>query len=378
MAIFLMILKIIGIILLCILGLILLILLLVLFAPFHYKMAAEYVDESGDYGADVSVRWLFIKLMADIAKGQKLDYTLNIFGIQIYPKKPKKRKETDKKQRENVIPEESQSDEIIIAEALPEADEKEKPLPEEKGIEVKDADNEVLKEKANEFKDAEKEELSEKALDVKNTDKKVISDKALDVKNTDKKVISDKALEVKDTEKKVLKKNAFDIKSTKLRENKTTADEVVKKKGFSEIDPGDPVDKLDEIINSIADKMHKASKKVSHIEQFLDKPYTQKTIKRGKKILARLLKSVKPKKSRGWVHYGLSNPADTGMILGKMSMFFPIYGKWLQVQPDFEYQTIEGNLNLKGRIYLGPIAIPGLIMVLGKDFKKTKSLAEKI
>lgn len=41
-------------------------------------------------------------------------------------------------------------------------------------------------------------------------------------------------------------------------------------------------------------------------------------------------------------------------------------------------ETIEGNLNLKGRIYLGPIAIPGLIMVLGKDFKKTKSLAEKI
>ena len=356
-------------------------------------MAAEYVDESGDYGADVSVRWLFIKLMADIAKGQKLDYALKIFGIQIYPKKPKKRKETDKKQRENVIPEESQSDEIIIAEELPEADEKEKLLPEEKGIEVKDADNEVLKEKANEFKDAEKEELSEKALDVKNTDKKVISekaldvkntdkkvisDKALDVKNTDKKVISDKALEVKDTEKKVFKENAFDIKSTKLRENKTTIDEAVKKKGLSEIDPGAPVDKLDEIINSIADKMHKASKKVSHIEQFLDKPYTQKTIKRGKKILARLLKSVKPKKSRGWVHYGLSNPADTGMILGKMSMFFPIYGKWLQVQPDFEHQTIEGNLNLKGRIYLGPIAIPGLIMVLGKDFKKTKSLAEKI
>lgn len=326
-------------------------------------MAAEYVDESGDYGADVSVRWLFIKLMADIAKGQKLDYALKIFGIQIYPKKPKKRKETDKKQRENVIPEERQSDEIIIAEELPEADEKEKLLPEEKGIEVKDADNEVLKEKANEFKDAEKEELSEKALDVKNTDKKVISDKAL---------------EVKGTEKKVLKENAFDIKSTKLRKNKTTTDEAVKKKGLSEIDPGAPVDKLDEIINSIADKMHKASKKVSHIEQFLDKPYTQKTIKRGKKILARLLKSVKPKKSRGWVHYGLSNPADTGMILGKMSMFFPIYGKWLQVQPDFEYQTIEGNLNLKGRIYLGPIAIPGLIMVLGKDFKKTKSLAEKI
>ena len=61
MAVFLTILKILGIVLLCIIGLILLIVLLVLFAPIRYKLKGAYGEE---IGGELKVRWLFASVVA--------------------------------------------------------------------------------------------------------------------------------------------------------------------------------------------------------------------------------------------------------------------------------------------------------------------------
>ena len=90
MAIFLTVLKILGIVILCILGLVLLILLLVLFCPFRYTVGGEMYDE---VRADASVRWLFIKVLVDYTKEKGLVYKLKLLGIPIYSSDKEKRPE---------------------------------------------------------------------------------------------------------------------------------------------------------------------------------------------------------------------------------------------------------------------------------------------
>ena len=125
-------------------------------------------------------------------------------------------------------------------------------------------------------------------------------------------------------------------------------------------------------------KVNDAKKKVDHIMQFLDRDYVQRTISRILKILKILLKTIKPKKSKGYIHFGMSSPADTGDMLGKISAFYPLYGKWLNINPDFDYKVIEGDLNIKGRIRLYHIAFPVVWMLIGRDFRRTYKLAKKI
>ena len=119
-------------------------------------------------------------------------------------------------------------------------------------------------------------------------------------------------------------------------------------------------------------------KKLDHVDQFLDKVYVQKTIKRAFKIIKRLFGTIKPKKSKGYIHMGLGSAADTGMILGKLAAFYPLYGRWLTIEPDFYYKVIEGDIDIKGRIYLFRFVGPALGMVLTPSFWKTIKLAKKI
>ena len=109
-----------------------------------------------------------------------------------------------------------------------------------------------------------------------------------------------------------------------------------------------------------------------------DKPFTQKTITRGKKLIATIFKSVKPKKSRAFIRFGMSNAAATGEMLGKLCWLYPFCYKWLILQPDFYEKGFEGDIDISGRIRLGFIIIPALFFVISRDFRRTYKLAKKI
>ena len=118
--------------------------------------------------------------------------------------------------------------------------------------------------------------------------------------------------------------------------------------------------------------------KVDHVLQFLDRDYVERTIKRVLNIVKRLFGTIKPKKSKGYLHMGLKSSADTGMMLGKIAAFYPMYGRWLTIEPDFYNKVIEGEIDIKGRIYLFRVVGPVLRMALTRDFWRTYKLAKKI
>lgn len=64
----------------------------------------------------------------------------------------------------------------------------------------------------------------------------------------------------------------------------------------------------------------------------------------------RLLKHIFPRRIKGWVHFGTSDPALTGELLGGLSILFAMYGQGVRVTPDFEQEILEGELEVKGHL----------------------------
>lgn len=64
----------------------------------------------------------------------------------------------------------------------------------------------------------------------------------------------------------------------------------------------------------------------------------------------RLLKHICPRRIKGWVHFGTSDPALTGELLGGLSIFFAMCGQGVRVTPDFEREVLEGELEIKGHL----------------------------
>ena len=92
----------------------------------------------------------------------------------------------------------------------------------------------------------------------------------------------------------------------------------------------------------------------------------------------KVLKHLKPTKGEIFLHAGFGSAADTGMLLGKIAWLYPVYGKWLFIEPDFYNKVIEAQGSIKGRIRIGSLAIPALIFYLRKDTRRTIKLAKKI
>ena len=134
----------------------------------------------------------------------------------------------------------------------------------------------------------------------------------------------------------------------------------------------------EEVIDKIEDNWDKMNRKMSHLQQFWERPATQRTWERLKKILGKWLKHLKPTKAKVDMHFGFTSPATTGSMLGYMARFYPLYGNWLTIYPDFYYKVFEAEGFVKGRIRIGTFAIPALFLYLRKDTRETIKLAKKI
>lgn len=330
MGILLAVLKILGIILLIILGLVLLVLMLVLFVPICYRIKA--VHNESETTADAKISFLVVKVKAHFDKVNKLDYGAWILVFKVFPRKEKEAKEDS--------------------------------LSEDIHFDLEDLE-------AAEGNDFSRDEVSE------------ISDSVASSSDTGAELSVASEVE-RDDNKTSLADKESDIEEETNKVKKTKKDKPKTKKSFGQVyeklsDKADEaMDKVEDGLDKLDQKYVDTVKKIDHVEQFLDRDYVQRTITRGLKVIKRLLLTIKPKKSRGYLRLGLGSAADTGSMLGKISMFYGLYGSWLNIEPDFYNKVIEADIDFKGRIYLFRIIFPAIRMILSRDFWKTKKLAEKI
>ena len=331
MAVVLTILKILGIVLLCIIGLLLLILLMVLFIPIRYKLQGQYTEEA--VGGDVNVRWFIIRFIGHFSKedgfqGKAKIGFITIKNINVDPKKAK---------------DGHAEPEIETTEQLP------PPEPAEGSVTSKPPDTAPSEKTDSGKPDAVKPAgLSEEEKEAAEVFGSGVSEEKPETK--------------------------IERKARKKREK----EEAKARKAAAKAEPKPEKPPEERLGYKIEQFWNKIEKKRSHIEQFLEKDFTKRTIERGKKLIKKFFRHLKPKKGGIWLHVGLWSPADTGMILGKVARFYPLYGKWLFIEPDFYHKVIEVKGNVKGRIRLGSLGIPALIFYLRKDTRRTIKLAKKI
>lgn len=118
--------------------------------------------------------------------------------------------------------------------------------------------------------------------------------------------------------------------------------EKKKKKGLLE--------KIKYTFQTICDKIKVLIRKKEELQAFLADELHQLAWKRLKRETWRLLQFLKPKKLVLNLHFGFEDPAVTGKVLAGLSMLYPLYTDYVNIEPEFDEKILEGDACIKGNI----------------------------
>ena len=81
---------------------------------------------------------------------------------------------------------------------------------------------------------------------------------------------------------------------------------------------------------------------------------------------------IRPRKLKGDLSFGLSDPAATGQILGVISMIPYLFQTELHICPDFESDRsyIEGNVYMRGRVHMIFPVVFAIRMIFDKNVRR--------
>lgn len=105
------------------------------------------------------------------------------------------------------------------------------------------------------------------------------------------------------------------------------------------------------------------------VVNFVQDPRTRAFIRMAMRTLRKFLHHVFPRRIRGFLHYGFSDPSWTGISLGAWSIVAPQVRGGFRLEPEFEDVVFEGEADLRGRIFLFYILFLGLRAYLNKNTK---------
>lgn len=144
------------------------------------------------------------------------------------------------------------------------------------------------------------------------------------------------------------------------------------------------IKKMEKIIEDIVSKFESLSEKYDKIKKeyrFWDKMINDTRNRNAalvlKNQLIRLLRAIRPRKVKGFVHFGFEDPATCGRVLMYLSMIYPALPRKLVFDPSFEDTDIYGNITVKGRIYLIVFAVCLIRLYFNKDIKRMYRLYKK-
>ncbi len=357
----LLILKIIGIILAVLLGLVILILLIVLFAPVKYNIRASYYDNKPL--ADVRVTALFHLVRFKLTYIEELKYRVKVLFFTVYSSDKKDADETEKgdsrgkKNKSGKKDSKERSGKKDNKNKSGKNDKSEKNVfDDEEEIEfelVTDSDDDVRREA-----DAEVVAEGTDYSDSERTARTPSGD--LEEAEHSSSDSTEEPLENEETDQAAAKQNIFKKLVGKIRE---LIDRI--KELYESLKA-----KIVSIIDSIRTKKEDLSEKIDSFYEIVNDEDNRELVRFLWEQLKKLLRIIKPKKGKLYVHYGMDNPETTGKIAMYLAVLYGWLGIDINILPDFEQKIMEGELNLKGSIRLFGIVVIGLKVYTNKQFKK--------
>lgn len=94
----------------------------------------------------------------------------------------------------------------------------------------------------------------------------------------------------------------------------------------------------------------KVCKNAKDFKDFITDERTKEAFHFVKKESIVLLKHIRPRKIKGYVHYGFEDPSVTGKVLGVIYMLSSGTHKNFQINADFEDKVLEGEVHFKGYV----------------------------
>lgn len=94
----------------------------------------------------------------------------------------------------------------------------------------------------------------------------------------------------------------------------------------------------------------KVCKNAKDFKDFITDERTKEAFRFVKKESIVLLKHIRPRKIKGYVHYGFEDPSVTGKVLGVIYMLSSGTHKNFQINADFEDKVLEGEVHFKGYV----------------------------
>lgn len=149
------------------------------------------------------------------------------------------------------------------------------------------------------------------------------------------------------------KKQKKEQKQTKQRKEKKTERKGTEQSNRTKKD----VEEKKKTFQSICDKIKSVIEKKEELQGFIEDSNHRKAFGILKKEAFRLWRVLRPQTLRMWVHFGFEDPYLTGKALAGLSMLYPWYGDLIEIEPDFEEKVLEGNLHMRGRLYMLWLAV---------------------
>lgn len=343
MAIFLLILKIIGITLLSILGLVLLVIMLVLFVPIRYQIKGNLSEDKSDIKALAVVSYLLHIVNVKIFYEDGIPgFKVRLLGIPLRLGKDKK----EKKKRENKKKVKYPKEQVL----KPDNNEEIDSSPESYQEPLYTIET---------WEDIQQSEISENTNEMPEESEEHGPDNELRDDNLEDNVVDD-SKDVSDTEDCRDKASVIETIVNKLSGIVNSVKNLILK----------IYDVIYNLINDTDKTIKKVSKEIDFYSRYIKDERNRKAFSKCITALKRIVNSIKPKKIKGNIRLGMDDPATTGKILMYLSMLYPVMPKKLVIIPDFENKVIEGNVNIKGRIFICVLAWAAIRIYFDKDFKR--------
>ena len=98
---------------------------------------------------------------------------------------------------------------------------------------------------------------------------------------------------------------------------------------------------------------------------------TRKLYRRLIERLEYLWKHYRPRKIKGWLHFGTDNPDKTGELTGLIYLLLPMAADQMEIIPDFAEKVLETQISLKGHIRSIHLVKVAILLWWDKEFRIT-------
>lgn len=117
------------------------------------------------------------------------------------------------------------------------------------------------------------------------------------------------------------------------------------------------------------DTIKKICKNVNDLKEFISDDNTKEAFGFLKKETLILLKHIRPRRIKGYVHFGFDDPSYTGNLLGLIYMILRGSPKEFRINPDFENKVFDGEIHAKGRVQCYLLLIIGIRLYKNDNLK---------